>query len=42
MHTREDEIFMLVKGTVLLWSDDEETELSEGGIVCLPGNVPHG
>ncbi|WP_269859653.1 cupin domain-containing protein [Streptomyces sp. RPT161] len=42
MHTREDEIFMLVKGTALLWSDDQEMELSEGGIVYLPKNVPHG
>jgi quercetin dioxygenase-like cupin family protein len=42
MHTREDEIFMLIKGTALLWSDDQETELSEGGVVYLPKNVPHG
>ncbi|MEU9453962.1 cupin domain-containing protein [Streptomyces sp. NPDC048277] len=42
MHTREDEIFMLIKGTALLWSDDREMELTEGGIVYLPRNVPHG
>jgi uncharacterized protein YjlB len=42
MHTREDEIFMLIKGTALLWSDDQEMELSEGGVVYLPKNVPHG
>jgi quercetin dioxygenase-like cupin family protein len=36
MHTREDEIFMLIKGTALLWSDDQEMELSEGGVVYLP------
>ena len=41
-HTREDEVFMLIKGTALVWSDDQETELSEGGIVYLPKNVPHG
>lgn len=41
MHTREDEVFMLIKGTALLWSGDEEMELSEGGIVYLPRNVPH-
>ncbi|WP_267290659.1 cupin domain-containing protein [Mycobacterium hackensackense] len=40
-HTREDEVFMLVKGTALLWYDDEEMELSEGGIVFLPKNIPH-
>jgi quercetin dioxygenase-like cupin family protein len=42
MHTREDEIFMLIKGTALLWLGEEEMELSEGGIVFLPKNVPHG
>ncbi|MDT7609703.1 MAG: hypothetical protein QOG96_4206 [Pseudonocardiales bacterium] len=41
-HLREDEIFMLIKGTALLWCDDEEMELSEGGIVFLPRNIPHG
>jgi len=42
MHTREDEIFMLIKGTALLWLGEEEMELSEGGIAYLPKNVPHG
>src|SRR5882757_53902 len=32
-HTREDEVFMLIKGTALLWCDDEEMELPKG--------VPH-
>ena len=40
-HTREDEVFMLIKGTALLWYDDQEMELSEGGIVFLPRNIPH-
>jgi quercetin dioxygenase-like cupin family protein len=40
-HTREDEVFMLIKGTALVWYDDREMELSEGGIVFLPRNVPH-
>jgi mannose-6-phosphate isomerase-like protein (cupin superfamily) len=31
LHTREDEVFMLVKGTALVWCDDEERELAEGG-----------
>ncbi|MFD3925754.1 cupin domain-containing protein [Streptomyces sp. NPDC058614] len=42
MHTREDEIFMLIKGEALLWLGDEQMELSEGGIVYLPRNIPHG
>ncbi|MCT2590950.1 cupin domain-containing protein [Streptomyces sp. N2-109] len=41
-HTLEDEIFLLIKGTALVWSGDQEFELSEGGIVFLPKNVPHG
>lgn len=41
-HTREDEVFLLIKGTALVWCDDQEYELSEGGIVYLPRNIPHG
>ncbi len=41
-HTREDEIFLLIKGTALVWCDDQEYELAEGGIVYLPRNIPHG
>lgn len=32
---------MLIKGTALVWFDEDEMELSEGGIVFLPKNVPH-
>src|SRR6195952_314162 len=42
LHTREDEVFMLIKGTALVWYDDQEMELAEGGIVYLPKGVPHG
>lgn len=42
VHTREDEVFMLIQGTALVWSGDEQMELSEGGIVYLPRNIPHG
>jgi quercetin dioxygenase-like cupin family protein len=41
LHTNEDEVFLLIKGTALVWVDDEEMELSEGGIVFLPKNIPH-
>jgi Cupin domain len=42
MHTREDEVFMLIKGTALVWyGDDEPNELAEGGIVFPPKDVPH-
>ena len=39
--TREDEVFLLIKGTALVWSDEQEIQLSEGGIVYLPRNIPH-
>ncbi|MDG9701557.1 cupin domain-containing protein [Streptomyces sp. DH37] len=41
LHTREDEVFLLLKGSALVWSGEEEHELREGGIVYLPRNVPH-
>lgn len=41
VHTREDEIFMLLKGSALVWSGEEESELREGGIVFLPRGIPH-
>jgi quercetin dioxygenase-like cupin family protein len=39
LHTKEDEVFMLIKGTALVWVGEEEMELAEGGIVFLPKNV---
>lgn len=42
LHTREDEVFLLLKGSALVWAGDERHELEEGGIVFLPRNVPHG
>jgi quercetin dioxygenase-like cupin family protein len=41
-HTHEDEVFMLIEGTALVWVEDRETELLEGGIVFLPKAIPHG
>ena len=41
VHTREDEVFVLLNGSALVWSGDDETELSEGGAVFLPRNLPH-
>ena len=41
LHTREDEVFMLIKGTALVWAGQEEHELREGGIIYLPRNIPH-
>lgn len=42
LHTREDEIFLLIKGTALVWSGEEEAEeLEEGGVIFLPRGIPH-
>ncbi|WP_237404970.1 cupin domain-containing protein [Actinacidiphila reveromycinica] len=41
-HLHEDEIFLLIKGTALVWCDDQEYELAEGGVVFLPKQIPHG
>ena len=41
MHTREDEVFMMISGTAQFWCGEEESELAEGGIIFLPKNVPH-
>jgi quercetin dioxygenase-like cupin family protein len=40
-HTREDEIFLLIKGTALVWVGEEESELTEGGVAFLPKGIPH-
>ena len=40
-HTLEDEVFMLISGTALVWVDDQEHELQEGGIIFLPKDIPH-
>ncbi|MEK8110406.1 cupin domain-containing protein [Micromonospora sp. M12] len=32
---------MLIKGTALVWYDDQEYEVAEGGVVFLPKGVPH-
>jgi quercetin dioxygenase-like cupin family protein len=41
IHTREDEVLMMISGTARLWCGEEESELAEGGIVFLPKDVPH-
>ncbi|MGV9453107.1 cupin domain-containing protein [Streptomyces sp. NPDC003635] len=41
LHTREDEVFLLLQGSALVWAGEEEHHLREGGIVYLPRNIPH-
>lgn len=42
LHTQEDEVFLLLSGTALVWAGEERHELAEGGVVYLPRNLPHG
>jgi quercetin dioxygenase-like cupin family protein len=42
VHSREDEVFLMIRGTALMRCGDEESELSEGGIIYLPRDIPHG
>jgi hypothetical protein len=41
----EDEVVMLISGTALLWSDEQQMALSQNGIVFLPkpgsARLPH-
>jgi len=42
VHNNQDEVFLLLSGSALVWADEEEHELLEGGIVFLPRRIPHG
>jgi hypothetical protein len=42
VHSNEDEVFLLLSGSALVWAGDEEHELQGGGIVFLPRRIPHG
>jgi quercetin dioxygenase-like cupin family protein len=42
LHTQEDEVFLLLRGTALVWAGEQRHELAEGGVVYLPRNLPHG
>lgn len=41
LHCNEDEVFLLISGTALVWCGEERHELAEGGVVYLPRGVPH-
>jgi quercetin dioxygenase-like cupin family protein len=41
-YPREDEIFVLMRGSGIFWAGDQHFELSEGGVAFLPCGVPHG
>ena len=41
VHSREDEVFVVVDGSVVIWCGDERRELGAGGVCSLPKEVPH-
>jgi quercetin dioxygenase-like cupin family protein len=41
IHTKEDEIFRVVKGQIEIMVDGETTVLNEGDIAFAPKNIPH-
>ncbi|MFZ3566857.1 cupin domain-containing protein [Streptomyces sp. BH097] len=41
VHPNEDEIFVMLSGSGLVWIGDRRFELTTGGIAFLPRNIPH-
>jgi len=41
VHSREDEVFLVLAGGALVWSGDDRYEVGPGGIAFLPRDVPH-
>ena len=41
VHSREDEVFLLVSGGAVVWSGEHRYELGPGGVAFLPRDVPH-
>lgn len=41
VHTSEDEVFLLLSGSALVWAGDDRYEVGPGGIAYLPRDIPH-
>lgn len=41
VHSREDEIVMMLSGSATFWSGTHRFEVEEGGVAFLPREVPH-
>ncbi len=41
VHSREDEIFILLTGSAVIWAGDDRFELAAGGVAHLPRDIPH-
>lgn len=41
VHSREDEVFLLLSGSAVVWCGDDRYEVGPGGVAFLPRDVPH-
>lgn len=41
VHSRDDEAFLLLDGTMTVWVGDQRFQLHPGGIAFLPRGIPH-
>ena len=41
VHQREDEIFLLLDGTLTVWTGDQRRDLAAGSVAVLPKGIPH-
>jgi quercetin dioxygenase-like cupin family protein len=41
VHSREDEIFLLLSGSAVVWVGEDRHEVGPGGVAFLPRDVPH-
>lgn len=41
VHSHEDEVFVLLEGTVTVWVGQERRELRPGAVALLPRDIPH-
>lgn len=41
VHSREDEVFLLLSGSVAVWVGDDRYEVGPGGVAFLPKELPH-
>ena len=41
VHSREDEVFLVLEGSGIFWVGDQRQEVSAGGVAFLPRGLPH-
>lgn len=41
VHSLEDEVFIVLEGSAIVWSGEERHEVGAGGVAFLPRDIPH-